>query len=178
MYSVILMTALAASPTIPDCHGHGGCYGCHGCYGCYGCWGGCYGCYGGCYGCWGGCYGRGCYGCYGYAAAPVYAKPAYAAAQPAKTATVVVDLPADAKMYVFDKALPGSSARRAFKTPALEAGYQYYYEIRVEVVRDGKTYSETKRLGVRVGETAQVEFTETDLVTAENEVDRAVVSAR
>jgi uncharacterized protein (TIGR03000 family) len=168
MYSVILMTALAASPTIPDCH-RGGCWG--GCYGCYGCWG-CHGCWG-CYGCWGGCYG--CWGYGGYAAAPVSAAPVYVAQS--NKATVVVSLPTDAKMYVFDKDVGGSTGKRTFKTPALEAGYKYYYEIRVEVVRDGKTYAETKHLGVRAGETTQARFTETELVTADNEV-RAVASAR
>ena len=45
-----------------------------------------------------------------------------------------------------------SSAKRTFRTPSLEAGQTYYYVLRAEIVRDGKTYSETKRILVRAGD--------------------------
>src|SRR5215813_13219947 len=98
------------------CYGCSGCWGCHGCRGCYGCGGchgcwGCWGCYGGCHGCWG-CYGGWCYGCggcYGGYAYGGYASIGYATnygsalvAMPT-TATIVVSLPADAKLSVEDQ---------------------------------------------------------------------------
>jgi uncharacterized protein (TIGR03000 family) len=87
MYSIVLMTALAAGTATPawhhrcggcygggwvnGCHGWNGCHGCHGSYG-YGFAGGCYGYHGGCYGGFGYNYGdpyygwsTGCYGCHG-----------------------------------------------------------------------------------------------------------------
>jgi uncharacterized protein (TIGR03000 family) len=93
----------------------------------------------------------------------------------------MVDLPTDAKLYVFGEAKSGSAAQRTFKTPELpklEAGYGYYYDIRAEVVRDGKTYGQTRRLKVRAGETSKAKFTETELVKSENEVNPAVTSAK
>ncbi|MBY0527437.1 MAG: TIGR03000 domain-containing protein [Gemmataceae bacterium] len=183
MYSVILMTALATSPTVPDCHGRCGCYGgyagCYGCYGgCYGGWGGCYGgCYGGgCYGGWGGCYG-------GYAGyAPAYAAPVKVAQVPAPTVTttarakIVIDVPAEAKLYIDDHLTKATSDKRTFDTPTLNQGQAYFYEMRAEVVRDGKTYSETKRIQFKAGETVQASFPQ--LVAQLREADKTVASAR
>lgn len=211
MYSVVLLAALATTPSSPGWH-----HGCHGCYGCYGCYGGCYGCYGGCYGCWGGCYGGysccgccgggyggcyggcygcyggyGCGGCYGSAYAPVYGAPAGAPVAPAEAvpapkkedkketsldrAKLVVELPSDARLFIDDHAMKTASDRRTFNTPALEPGQAYYYMVRAEVVRDGKTYRESKRVIVRAGQVAQTNFT--DLVAARNLVEKAVQTA-
>jgi uncharacterized protein (TIGR03000 family) len=194
MYSVVLMAALATTADAPACHGggcgcHGGCYGCYGCYGgCYGCYGGCYGCYGGCYGCYGGCWG-GCYGCYGggvivappagggevIPAKPKEMKGKEGETAAPRTAKLVVELPDDAKLFIDDQLMKTPSGKRTFNTPTLDRGQAYYYMVRAEVVRDGKTYSETKRVIIRVGDTAQALFPETQLVRAENEV-KAVAS--
>ncbi|MCI0457735.1 MAG: TIGR03000 domain-containing protein, partial [Gemmataceae bacterium] len=174
---------------------NGGCYGCYGgCYGgCHGCYGGCHGCYGGCYGCWGGygtystCYGchggYGCYGCYGCAGyAPVQVQPTMPAAPAtpetvpapkaeekkaaaANAAKLVVDLPADAQLFVDDQLMKTTSAHRVFSTPTLEPGQTYYYILRVEVVRDGKPQAETKRVIVRAGEVVRATFSERDAIT-------------
>ncbi len=160
------------------CGGCYGCWGCHGCYGCcggcYGCWGcsgcyGCYGCCGGCYGCCGGCYGcwgcSGCYGCYGgvvaypayyVASAPAPAPDVKVAA--ANQATVIVQLPADARLYVDGQKADLTSAKRSFITPALEAGREYYYTIKAETDRDGGTLSQSRRVIVRAGQVARVDF--------------------
>jgi len=205
MYSVVLMAALTAGGSAPDCHWgcggcygccgcYGGCYGCSGCYGCYGCCGGCwgcYGCYGGCYGCYGGCYGcHGCYGCYGcsgcYGYAPAYVTPvvpeaaplaAPPAAPPAppeaapapkkegsgttvlpNKARVIVQVPADAKLFIDDQLMRATSERRVFNTPALDVVQEYFYDVRAEVVRNGKTYSETKRVIVKAGAEVRTSF--------------------
>jgi uncharacterized protein (TIGR03000 family) len=52
------------------------------------------------------------------------------------------------------------SGRRTFNTPVIEPGQAYYYMVRAEVVLDGKTHSETKRVIVRAGQNTQVGFPE------------------
>lgn len=170
----------------------GGCYGCYGCCGgCYGCWGGCYGCSGcygcwgcsGCYGCWGGgyypshayydCYGCwGCHGCYGsvviqpvYVAPPPAAKPEEKKKAAANQATVIVQLPADARLTVDGKGADLTSATRSFITPALEMDRDYYYTIKAEADRDGRALTQTKRVLVRAGQVSRVDFG--DLTSAE-----------
>jgi uncharacterized protein (TIGR03000 family) len=165
------------------CHGcWGGCYGCcGGCYGCYGCCGGCYGCYG-CYGCWGGCHGccggvvyyysccGGCWGCCGGYAQPTYVvpvpekkpekksdkKPEEAAAP--NEGTVIVQLPADAQLFVDDQLADLTSATRWFVTPALAMDKDYYYTIRAEATRAGRTLAQSARVVVRAGQVSRVNF--------------------
>jgi uncharacterized protein (TIGR03000 family) len=67
-------------------------------------------------------------------------------------------LPADAKLYVDDRLMQTTSERRAFNSPRLEAGQTYYYILRAEVVRDGQTLSDTKRVLVHAGEVVQASF--------------------
>ncbi|HXG11438.1 MAG TPA: TIGR03000 domain-containing protein [Gemmataceae bacterium] len=188
MYSVVLAAALTTGVSAPDCwfrHGCHGCYGGWGCHGCYGCYGGwvCHGCYGGwwCNGCFG-CYGGwACHGCYGGIYAPMYYAPAAppAGAPPApepapkpkleeKTALpskarLIVELPADAKLYIDDQLMKTTSARRVFNTPPLEPGQGYYYILRAEIVRDGKTYTDTKQVVVRAGAEVQANFHDLEL---------------
>jgi uncharacterized protein (TIGR03000 family) len=162
--------------------GYGGCHGGYGCYGggwggCYGasyggCWGGCYGSYyGGCYGGWG--YYGGCWGCMGGPGAPVMTTPATPTGPageriptaPEKkssslepSARLLVELPADAKLYVDDHLMQTTSERREFRTPALLRGQTYYYVLKAEIVRDGDVVTETKRVLVRAGETVSANF--------------------
>lgn len=164
----------------------GGCYGCWGgCYGgCYGGFGGCMGCWGGggCYGCWGG------YASWGYGA-PSYPGQVYPGdgmmtpggttgepLPPAKEnkdkdkkkdtmlsttkAKLVVELPANAKLFIDDMPMKAASGMRSFNTPDLEPGQAYYYMVRVETTRDGKPVSETRRVIVRAGQVARADFKE------------------
>jgi uncharacterized protein (TIGR03000 family) len=157
-----------------------GCYGCSGCYGrwgggCYGCFGGCYRACGGCYGCGGGCYGCGCggfsygspsgvrmgYG--GYSGAPgvymaqVPMSPPLAQPVPqAAPATVVVNLPADARLSVQGQPTRSNSSRRVFVSPPLEPGQSYSYTLKAQVVRDGQPLSVTREVAVRPGGRTEV----------------------
>ena len=183
MYSVVVLMALSGGVDTPDLGGrrhgcHGGRGGCHGCYGggCYG--GGCYGGgYGGCHGGYGGCYGGGCFGgygggCYGggygggcYGGTVIMpdgggAKPM---PMPKKTsldtpspATIVVTLPADAKLTIDDYVTNSTSERRVFVSPALEPGKTYAYTLKAEVMRDNKPQVVTKEVTVRAGEETPV----------------------
>jgi uncharacterized protein (TIGR03000 family) len=167
------------------CHGCYGGWGCHGCYGgyswssCYGCYGSwaCHGCYGP-YGCWGyGCYSAwGCHGCYGgvYVApsAPAVTPPAGGSPElppPRKTppkskestrANLIVQLPADAKLFVDGQLTRTTSKTRYFVTPPLQPGQIYFYDLRAEVVRDGQTVSLSRRVIVRPGESVTTSFAE------------------
>jgi uncharacterized protein (TIGR03000 family) len=166
--------------------GYGGCYATYagGCYGsCYG--SGCYGGYG--YPSYGSgwyfgasCYGAGCHGCTGmpaYAPAPTQIGPPGAppggmrpeqVPAPKKEegkesaalnqARLIVELPADAKLYVDDRLTNANSERRVFNSPSLQEGQTYYYILRAEVVRDGKTLSATKRVLLHARDVVQASF--------------------
>jgi uncharacterized protein (TIGR03000 family) len=162
------------------CHGCSGCYGCSGCSGCYGCSGyaGCSGCWNGCScaggspwywscsGCWGGT-GSGCAGCWGvgtachgcYGGAHVATASTRAVTAPTMgTATVKVQLPAEAKLYVDSYASKQTSASRTIVTPALEGGQDYVYTLRVEMTRDGRPTTATKDVTLRAGMALEVDF--------------------
>jgi uncharacterized protein (TIGR03000 family) len=160
--------------------GGGGCYGGYGggyggCYGGYGGgYGGCYGGYGGGYG---GCYGGSPYaGCVGGTVVPYHPpedvkkmpkpddkkkkdddKDDSVRTLPAMApATIVVNLPADAKLTVDDNATSSTSERRLFVTPNLMTGREYHYTLKAEVIRDGKTVSVEEHVAVRPGEETRV----------------------
>jgi uncharacterized protein (TIGR03000 family) len=81
----------------------------------------------------------------------------------ASPARVVVELPADAKLFVDDQLMKTTSERRVFNTPALDATQTYYYEMRAELVRDGKTLTERKRVIVRAGDVIRTSFPNLEL---------------
>jgi uncharacterized protein (TIGR03000 family) len=73
-------------------------------------------------------------------------------------ARVIVDLPADAKLFVDGQYMHTTSARRMIQTPELIAGNVYYYELKAEIVRDGQTISAQQRVILRAGEIATASF--------------------
>ena len=73
-------------------------------------------------------------------------------------ATIVVSLPADAKLMVDGVATTATSASRTFATPVLSAGQTYHYTFIAEVVRDGQKLTATQPVTVRAGQTSQVEI--------------------
>lgn len=157
------------------CVGCRGCYGCGGCYGCYGC-GGCYGCAGGCFGCYGGCYGcYGCYGCFGTVMAqPVVVQPVTRPTPPVRRpepvpapkkatgapapAQVIVQLPAQAELFIDGQRSRLTATTRTVVTPELEQGEDYYYTLRAEVIRNGKAVQKDQRVLLRAGEVSRVDF--------------------
>jgi uncharacterized protein (TIGR03000 family) len=163
------------------CHGggYGGCYGGYG--GCYGGgYGGCYGgrgCYGGGYGgCYGGCYGGG-YGCYGggyggcYGGGGVY-MPVEGGAkgmpkgekldapkqkgpdEVATPATIVVSLPAAAKLTIDGYVSKQTSNERRLVTVPIQPGQEFTYEFVAEL----NGARQTQNVTVRGGQTAPVNF--------------------
>jgi uncharacterized protein (TIGR03000 family) len=53
---------------------------------------------------------------------------------------------------------PLATDTRAFDTPSLQPGQQFYYTVKAEVVRDGKPVSETRRVIFEAGKKIDVEF--------------------
>ena len=176
------------------CYGCHGCWGGYSCCGCWGGYSDCWGCWG-CSGCWGG-YGYGYGGCHGWTSCYGGYPPAYytppsamppaggapagapeAAPPPAKggdkkdevsatRAKLIVEVPADAKLYIDDQLMKTPSTRRVYSTPDLERGQAYYYMVKVEVVRDGQKQTETKRVILRAGEEVRADFTSTEGIAA------------
>jgi uncharacterized protein (TIGR03000 family) len=81
-------------------------------------------------------------------------------------ARITVKLPADARLFVDDVACPLTSTERTFETPRLEAGRRYFYNMRAEVVREGQTRTQTKRVEVLAGLPVSVNFSDLGAVQA------------
>jgi uncharacterized protein (TIGR03000 family) len=76
----------------------------------------------------------------------------------AAPATIVINLPADARLIVDGTATTSTSERRTLVTPELDFGSTYVYTMRAEVVRNGQTVAQTQEVLVRGGESATVQF--------------------
>jgi uncharacterized protein (TIGR03000 family) len=151
--------------------GYGVSFQCHGCYGCYGGW-----------------------SCYGSPMTPagtgtsqvpvapvnpqgVPGEPPPAVPEtpaPKKTAQVrskvIIEVPEGAKLFVDDVAMKDGPTQRVFQTPPLNANETYFYDIRVEVSKNGKVVSsDSQRLVIRPGDTLTASFREPgrpEIVTA------------
>jgi uncharacterized protein (TIGR03000 family) len=66
--------------------------------------------------------------------------------------TLVVDVPADARLLVDDYVTASTSGERVFTSPPVRAGQDYVYTLRAEVVRDGQVQTVTRDVTVRAGE--------------------------
>ena len=57
-------------------------------------------------------------------------------------AKLIIDVPQDARLYIDGQLVKTTSSKPVFTTPILANGQSYYYDVRAEIVRDGKIYSE------------------------------------
>jgi uncharacterized protein (TIGR03000 family) len=164
---------------------YGGCYGGYGYGSGYGgCYGGCYGgrYYGGGYsGCYGGGYGGyACYGCYGgwscYGSGVNYGPvvvpsgvPTGPGGTPEKLgepkkqdetsrAKVMIDVPANAKLYIDNQPMSDKTGQRAFMTPPLQRGQTYFYDVKIVLTVDGREKAETQRVILRAGDVVAASF--------------------
>lgn len=78
------------------------------------------------------------------------------AGEVAAPATIVVTLPADARLTVDDAATSSTSSTRVLMSPTLEPGREFHYTLKAEIVRDGKTQATSQRITVRAGEQTRV----------------------
>jgi uncharacterized protein (TIGR03000 family) len=142
------------------CSGYGGGYG----YGCSGYGGG----FGGGYGCGGGMmYGP---GGMPYMAPPVggtkkeMVKPPVDGKNPpppeeiAAPATLVVSLPADARLIVDGHATTSTSGLRTFQSPTLQPNRDYTYTLTAEVMQNGNVARINQQVAVRAGQETRVNF--------------------
>lgn len=146
----------------------------HGCGGCAGWNNGCSGWNNGCSGWNNGCTGWNNGGCGGviYTTVPAgtpVAPPVTAPAgdskpmptdtkpsdkkAPETTAKVIVNVPADAKLFIEGVAMTSTGAVRHFESPALVPGKLYTYTLKAEVVRDGKAVTTSRTVDVQAGQT-------------------------
>jgi uncharacterized protein (TIGR03000 family) len=163
------------------CHGGSSCHGaassCHGGSSCHGsrCHGGlfsgglfhrghgCHGCSGVAYtGCTGGA------GCTGGVVAPTTDKPKDMPKPGDKPkeetslmapATIIVSMPADAKLTIDDASTTSMGAVRTFVSPTLNSGREYHYTLRTEIA--GKSIA--KQITVRAGEETRIELSSADV---------------
>lgn len=85
-----------------------------------------------------------------------------AAAKPAgEKANITVHLPAEAKLFVDGVACPLTSATRSFETPNLVPGRTYFYNLKIEVVRDGETMTDSRHVKMQAGQEVVVDFKNT-----------------
>jgi uncharacterized protein (TIGR03000 family) len=72
------------------------------------------------------------------------------------SARVTINLPAEARVWVDNVYCPV----RSFDTPTLEPGRKYFYTVRAEVVRDGQTVVQSRRIILSAGEAVNVNFSD------------------
>lgn len=75
-------------------------------------------------------------------------------------ATVVVTLPADARMSIDGQLSSLTGSTRVFETPPLATTAEHYYQIKIEVERGGKTLQHTETVIVKPGRVSRVNFAE------------------
>jgi uncharacterized protein (TIGR03000 family) len=131
------------------------------CSGGYVCGGG-YGCTGGAWGCTGGVP---CGGMYAPQMAPPVKEGEKLKEMPKEKkekeevrapATIVLSLPADAKVSIDGVATTSTSASRTFVTPELAPAKQFVYTFSAKIVRDGQTLTATEQVSVRAGAESRV----------------------
>jgi uncharacterized protein (TIGR03000 family) len=71
-------------------------------------------------------------------------------------ATIVVELPTDARLTVNGVATRATTGKRVFVSPPLEPNKVFHYTLRAELDRDGQTLVANQRIGVRAGEQQQL----------------------
>jgi uncharacterized protein (TIGR03000 family) len=80
------------------------------------------------------------------------AKPPSDQARGPAAATIVVSLPADAKLMIEDQATRSTSDLRTFISPPLEPGKEFEYTLKAELSRGGRAQTTTTKLTIRAGE--------------------------
>jgi uncharacterized protein (TIGR03000 family) len=71
-------------------------------------------------------------------------------------ATIVLSLPADAKVSINGLVTTSTSATRTFVTPELAPTTEFEYTLSAQIVREGKTLTVTENVTVRAGQETRV----------------------
>jgi uncharacterized protein (TIGR03000 family) len=86
-------------------------------------------------------------------------KPGGGSAMLPAPATIVVDLPAEARLSIDGDPTTSTGGQRVFVSPELNPGRDYHYTLKAEIVRDGKPVAVAQEVAVRAGEETQVTLT-------------------
>jgi uncharacterized protein (TIGR03000 family) len=77
----------------------------------------------------------------------------------AAPATIIVSLPADARLSIDDAVTTSTSDRRVFVSPELNPGREYHYTLKAEWTYNGKPVTATREVAVSAGKETTVSFT-------------------
>jgi uncharacterized protein (TIGR03000 family) len=69
-----------------------------------------------------------------------------------ESARLIIEVPSNAKLYVDGKLTKTGTDVRQFYTPTLEPGETYFYDVKVEVEKNGKMLTADKRVYVKAGD--------------------------
>ena len=90
------------------------------------------------------------------------------------SASILVKVPADAKVFIDNYQMKSTSTERLFTSPELVPGKSYFYTIRVLIEKDGKLLEESRKVLVHAGETSRLAF---DNLDKPRDDGRAIVDA-
>lgn len=80
------------------------------------------------------------------------------AAAESSPATLTVHLPSAARLFVNDVRAQSTGPTRTLATPPLEPGYDYFYQVRVELDHAGKKLEASKKVLFRAGQNIVADF--------------------
>jgi uncharacterized protein (TIGR03000 family) len=73
-------------------------------------------------------------------------------------AKVIIDVPANARLYIDDQPMPDKAGKRTFVTPPLQRGQTYFYDVKLEVVQNGQPQVQTTRVILHQGDVVAAAF--------------------
>jgi uncharacterized protein (TIGR03000 family) len=76
------------------------------------------------------------------------------------SATLAVKVPADAKVFVNDRATTSAGSDREYVSRDLQPGARYNYDVRAEFIRDGQTVTENRSVQLTAGQSINLDFTQ------------------
>jgi uncharacterized protein (TIGR03000 family) len=71
---------------------------------------------------------------------------------------LAVTVPEEARIFVNGQPTTSTGSSRQYVSRDLRPGFNYSYEVRAEIERDGRTVEQVKKVDIRAGETARVAF--------------------
>lgn len=84
--------------------------------------------------------------------------PATEQTSTASEATLTVNVPSEARVYVNGVKTKSVGSERSYVSRGLQSGFNYTYEVRAEIERDGQLVEETKTVSLQAGRGARVAF--------------------